>query len=193
MPNQLLVTSFDTWLPEQVSNASDDLLGELLQRGAIGSHSYLLRKLPVDTTIASQQVIAHIESLQPDIVLCCGMASDRVCLSLESTGRNQDCSDRCATTLDLEQLSHGLSLVEISHDAGSFVCNGLYYTVLKYLRDRSTTATRSSLGQSPTHALFLHVPVLTPSNTEQLVADCSILLERLALTDWATFPSEQAG
>jgi pyroglutamyl-peptidase len=193
MPNQLLVTSFDTWLAEQTSNASDDLLTELLQRGAIGNNSYLLRRLPVDTAIAAQQVIAHIESLQPDIVLCCGMASDRGCLSLESTGRNQDCSDCCTTTLDLERLSDGLSLVEISHDAGSFVCNGLYYTVLTYLRDRSSLATRSSPRQQPIHALFLHVPVLTPGNTESIIADCSILFQRLSFNDWdRSVPSGKA-
>jgi pyroglutamyl-peptidase len=169
MTKRFLLTSFDTWLDEQSSNASDDLLAELLRRCLLGDNVLLLRRLLVDTTIATQQVIAAIDRWQPDVVMCCGMASDRPQLSLESTGKDKECNCVYTTSLDLEQLCRELTMTTISDDAGSFVCNDLYCAVLKYLSDRCAA----------TQCLFLHVPPLTPDNTEHLIADCTIILQRL--------------
>jgi len=129
MTKKILVTSFDTWLAHQKSNSSDDLLNEILLKGFIYKNLYFLRKLPVDFQLAPEQVIAKINQLQPDVIVCCGMAEARKTLTIESNAKDE--GQVIMTTIDLTQLITGLSVTEISNDAGWFVCNHLYYSVLK--------------------------------------------------------------
>jgi pyroglutamyl-peptidase len=65
MNGKILLTSFQTWLPHQTSNSSDDLLEEIAKLDISPSLTFL-RQLPVDVSEASQLVIAKIEELQPD-------------------------------------------------------------------------------------------------------------------------------
>ncbi|MBD2092552.1 peptidase C15 [Microcoleus sp. FACHB-1515] len=181
LPHQLLLTSFSTWLPHQKSNSADDLLVEFLQRKP-SIDLQVLRHLPVDFMLAPQQTIACIQTLQPQAVVCCGMAESRSKLSVESQavisntvpGAQSDTvlgaqSDRILKTrFDLPQLVNGLPLTEISHDAGRFVCNATYFAVLEHLQHSS------GLG------LFVHVPILTEANCEAIVSDFATLLQRIS-------------
>lgn len=167
MPKQILLTSFDIWQPEQISNASDDLVNEVLQRNLMPKNVQMLRKIPVDFQLAPEQVIAAVKQLAPEVVLCCGVGSTRQKLNLESGATLAE--RRLQTTLDLEQLSAGLTITEVSHDAGDFVCNGLYYALLEHLHQFN----------SSTQALFLHVPILTSENTDPIVLDFLSLLQRI--------------
>ena len=83
MRKQTLLTSFATWMPHQRSNSSDDLLGRIEETGRRSFH--FLRRLPVDFQLAPKLVIAKLDELQPDVLICCGMAEERDKLSLEST------------------------------------------------------------------------------------------------------------
>ncbi|HEY9296192.1 MAG TPA: peptidase C15, partial [Phormidium sp.] len=134
MSKKVLLTSFTTWLPHQKSNSSDDLLKEIAQTTEINSVSLLtfLRQLPVDIQQASDRVIAQIHSLQPDIIVCCGMAENRPNLTIESQAIREN--ELIKTWVNVNQLIADLSGVEISHDAGKFVCEGLYYSVLHHLQ-----------------------------------------------------------
>lgn len=161
---RLLLTSFTTWLPHQKSNSSDDLLAELLQRnGSIDLH--LLRQLPVDFVLAPQQTIAHIQKLRPQIVVCCGMAESRSKLTVESQALQGD--RVLKTRFNLLKLITELSMTEIGHDAGRFVCNATYFAILEHLQD------------SPCLGLFVHVPILTEVNYKAIVSDFEMLLQRL--------------
>jgi len=161
---QLLLTSFTTWLPHQKSNAADDLLLELMQT-PLPPTVHFLRQLPVDFVLAPQQAIAQIQQLQPNCVICCGMAESRTRLSVESRAVS---GDRVLhTCFDLPQLVAELPMTEISHDAGRFVCNTTYYKVLEHLQD------------SPGRGLFVHVPILTAINREAIVRDFQQLLMRI--------------
>jgi pyroglutamyl-peptidase len=71
---------------------------------------------------------------------------------------------------DLEKLVAGLAGTEISHDAGKFVCEGLYYQVLKYLREHKLNIS----------CIFVHVPVLTQDNSLSIVADFQLIIEKMA-------------
>ena len=51
--------------------------------------------------------------------------------------------------------------------AGTFVCNHLYYSVLKHIQDTAIA----------TQCIFVHVPVLTENNLESIVADFSLILK----------------
>ncbi|MBD2005914.1 MULTISPECIES: peptidase C15 [Cyanophyceae] len=168
MSKIILLTSFDTWLPHQKSNSSDDLLLEVASELSPLSLNFL-RQLPVDVAQASDRVIAKINELQPDVVICCGMAEGRTQLSVESCA---NCGDnRLLTPVNLEKILAGCAATDISHDAGNFVCEGLYYSVLEYLQER----------QLNSRCVFVHVPVLTPENLSGIVADFLVVIKSMAL------------
>lgn len=164
---KILLTSFTTWMEHQRSNASDDLLQAILDRNRFHSNCHFLRQIPVDFELAPQQTIAEINKLQPDVTICCGMAESRQYLSLESNGRFQ--SEILRSRLDLKHLMESTIATEISHDAGNFVCNYLYYCVLKHLENHDR------------HCIFVHVPVLTTENTELIVQDFLSILDRICI------------
>ena len=168
MPRKLLLTSFQTWLPHQTSNSSDDLLGKIAQYESLSHSLTYLRQLPVDVAQASSRVIAKIENLRPDSILLCGMAEKRTQLTIESCAT---CGDALLTTrVDLEKLVAGLSVTEISDDAGKFVCEGLYYQVLKHLQGRNLKMS----------CIFVHVPVLTFDNSCDILTDFDWLVKKMA-------------
>lgn len=169
MKRSFLLTSFDTWLPHQQSNSSDDLLIELAKLDSISHTLSFLRKLPVDVQLASAQVLEKIAELQPDGIICCGMAEKRTLLTIES---NASCGESVLeTTVDLEQLVVGTAAVEISHDCGKFVCEGLYYSMLDYLRQ----------CQLKVPCVFVHVPILTGENLPSILSNFLLIIHRLAL------------
>jgi pyroglutamyl-peptidase len=196
-----LITTFQTWLPHQVSNSADDLIAHLLATGQLvdrelvdrelvdrdqadrdqadrdqvdrdqvdreWDNCHCLRHIPVDFGVAPWQVIAKITAIQPDRVLCCGMAESRSVLSIESNGYFQ--SDYCFTTVDLMSLMAVTKTTIISHNAGRFVCNHLYYQVLRYL----------AATNSPIPCLFIHVPLLNEDNRPAIAADFVAIIKTL--------------
>jgi len=166
MRKQTLLTSFATWMPHQRSNSSDDLLGRIEETGRRSFH--FLRRLPVDFQLAPKLVIAKLDELQPDVLICCGMAEERDKLSLESTASVGD--EQIKTDLPIDKLIAGLAATQISHDAGRFVCNHLYFEVLRHVREQE---------RAP-HFLFIHVPVLNDENATMITDDFLEITERLS-------------
>ena len=170
MKTKILLTSFQTWLPHQKSNSSDDLLAAIQKPdySILDVDLAFVRNLPVDIELASQKVIAAIEDTQPDIVICCGMAEKRNKLTLES---NASCQNECLhTSINLKKLSQTLIVTEVSHDAGKFVCEGLYYQVLKYLQ----------LSQKNIRCIFVHVPLFKNIHLDLILRDFHSLLTYFA-------------
>ncbi|MBE9117735.1 peptidase C15 [Lusitaniella coriacea LEGE 07157] len=168
MQTQILLTSFQTWLPHQHSNSSDDLLGAIESQLFPNFSLRFLRQLPVDIEKSSRRAIAQIDRTHPNAILCCGMAETRNTLTVESTAWRGNKS--LQTTLSLDSIVANLSATEISHDAGKFVCEGLYYEVLNHIQHK----------QLPISCLFIHVPLLTPHNFSMISADFCQLLDRVA-------------
>jgi pyroglutamyl-peptidase len=164
MSKTILITSFATWKRNQPSNASDDLLEALLQTRSLPPSVYLLRHLPVNTPVAKDMAITQITQLQPQVMLCCGMAETRQKLSLES--RAIVGFQTLRTPMRLPELMQDLIHSEISHDAGQFVCNSFYYTMMDYFKTHDLSC----------ECLFIHVPILTNANRSQILIDfCKIL------------------
>lgn len=159
MSPKILLTSFDTWLSHQSSNASDDLLIQLHKNASFSQKLLFLRQLPVEIPRASERVINAIESLNPSLIICCGMAESRYHLTLESHARGN--YQKRFTSINLTQLVSQLSYTTISHNAGQFVCEGLYYQVLNHLQNASPQR----------QALFIHVPIFTPTNIPKIMQD----------------------
>lgn len=174
MSPQILLTSFTTWLPHQKSNSSDDLIAKLHELYLINNDLQLppltvIRKLPVEVQQASNLVNSKITEIQPTAIICCGMAESRSQLTVES---NASCGDLILrSSTDLEHLIAELSATQISHDAGKFVCEGLYFAVLNYI----TTQKLNS------NCLFVHVPILTGENMQKVTEDFIIIIQKMAL------------
>lgn len=161
---KILLTSFQTWMPHQKSNSSDDLLARVEAKTFSDRELIFLRGLPVDTEKASQKAIALLQEISCDRIVCCGMAESRKGLTVESNARRgKECLQ---TAIALPALVSQLKTTQISHDAGQFVCEGLYFSVLDYLL-RSPS---SCLG------LFVHIPILTPENETEILEDFTKLL-----------------
>jgi pyroglutamyl-peptidase len=170
MKKRFLLTSFDTWLSDQQSNSSDDLLLEVAKLDPLPHNLTFLRQLPVDVHLASDRVIQKISELQPDCIICCGMAASRMQLTVEFCASWKE--SILQTGVDLEQLVSGARSIEISHDCGKFVCEGLYYSVLDHLRQSQIRA----------NCIFVHVPVLHSENLVNIVADFVLIINKLALS-----------
>lgn len=163
MSKNILLTSFTTWLPHQQSNSSDDLL-DIISQIHHNLSLTLLRNLPVDIDKASGCVIDKIQEVQPNIIICCGMAESRNQLSIES---NACCGEIVLrTNIDLDLLV--TEQIQISHDAGKFVCEGLYYAVLKYIIDH----------QLKIKCIFVHVPILG-ENKLTIVENFMLILQAI--------------
>lgn len=168
---KILLTSFSTWLEHQKSNSSDDLLQAISEQ--VTHNCHYLRSIPVDFELAPKMAIAEIQAIQPDAIICCGMAESRQKLSIESNGKFQ--SEILRSRLNLESLLEGTIATEISHDAGNFVCNYLYYSILKYLE----------IHQLKQLCIFIHVPVLTSANLDVIATDFFRILDQIAHCDRA--------
>lgn len=165
--SHILLTSFQTWLPHQKSNSSDDLLAEVAKLESFPHSLTFWRHLPVDISQASERAIAKINELQPDIIICCGMAESRRQLSVESNASQGDTV--LHNPVDFDRLLDSSIGTTISHNAGKFVCEGLYYSVLNHLQ-------KNDLKK---HGLFIHVPVLTRNNIAEVLTDVELIMHRL--------------
>jgi pyroglutamyl-peptidase len=166
MYRHILITSFSTWEPHHTSNSSDDLL-HLLGESGYGPFPSV-RRLPVDFELAPQRVLERFNELRPKVLICCGMAEERTKLSIEFRAVLDEKILR--TNVDLEVLTADLPMTEISHDAGGFVCNTLYFRTLDHL-----------YSQKERHyCIFVHVPLLTEENRSLLAADFIAIIERLS-------------
>ncbi|PSB25477.1 peptidase C15 [Stenomitos frigidus] len=170
MTKRILLTSFDIWEAHHRSNASDDLIAAMSQPQRFAEWREkvtVLRKLPVDFQAAPQQVIAQIDAWQPEIIVCCGMAESRTKLTVESNGKHQ--SKILQTSIDVDRLVEDLTVTQVSDDAGDFVCNHLYYSVLQYIQTYRLSC----------QCLFIHVPVLHEVNLEPVLQDFLTILQLL--------------
>lgn len=179
MARSILLTAFAPWQAHQRSNSSDDLLALVATHPHCPAGVVIRRGVPVHFDLAPAQVMAQALALRPALVVCCGMAETRSHLTLEQFGRR---GDRCLQTrLDLSSLTRGLALTRISEDAGDYVCNHLYYHLLRDL---------------PRHlpqcqGLFIHVPQLHHRVQPWLLLDFLTVLTRLrAIADGQQPPRE---
>lgn len=166
MNKKILFTSFTTWKPHHTSNSSDDLLQKISETSPHAHH--FLRKLPVDFDLAPQHAMAKFNEIKPDIIVFCGMAEARGKLNIESSAVIGD--ETVKTNVNLSRLTSGLSITQTSHNAGRFVCNQLYFKMLKHIHEQKSTH----------HCVFAHVPILTLHNTTAIVDDFHMIVNRLA-------------
>ena len=163
----LLITTFAPWKAHQTTNSSEELLSLVLAQYDLSTSVRFLRNLPVHFQLAPAQVLSAMYQHPPTTVICCGMAEQRSHLSLERYAHHA--GTRLETTIDLPQLVAGLEWSTVSHDAGNFVCNALYYRLLEHI----------NYNRLAVQGLFVHVPLLTDYNRQPLLQDFVSILSRL--------------
>lgn len=157
------------------SNPTENLVEEL------ESESIRTILLPVSYERAFSELENAIDILKPDTLVMLGLAGDRDCISLERVAINiidaeikdndgkgvkgqsidADGPDGIFTNINLQKIyecydqSKFLPL-EISNTAGTYVCNYLYYKILKKYKDKIDV-------------IFIHVPPTEENKINSLI------------------------
>lgn len=167
----ILITSFQPWRAHQHSNSSDDVIGNLDAQRQLPDDAIWLRRVPVSFQLAPMRVINAIYYWRPRAVICCGMAERRVRVTVEKRAKRLG-GKSLETKLPLAEILHGTAFSEVSLDAGSYVCNHLYYSVLEFVEKL----------KMPTEAVFIHVPVLNLANQKVIFQDVDEII--YSISNW---------
>lgn len=168
---KVLVTGFEPF-GGQTTNSSASAVALLPEN--LGGHTIVKAILPVSYTRSDKILLAKIRECQPDIVICTGQNAGASAIRVESTAGNYAHAESedndhnlwlyrsiemsgapsYRATLPIEKIVKNLGNAgipaEVSHSAGTFVCNCLMYQML---RMRETEFPNASCG-------FIHVPCL---------------------------------
>lgn len=143
--------------------------------------------LPVHFNECADLLIAEMEAYRPDVVIACGLAKGRTCITPERIAVNvkdippgsyadnqgqrpvdepivEGSPDGLFSTLPIRAMVNDMSAAGIpaavSNTAGTYICNNTMYRVLDHIR----------VGQLPIRAGFVHFP----ASTEMAVLQPSI-------------------
>ena len=168
---KLLVTGFEPFGGEAL-NASEQAVLTLPK--SIGGNEIVTAILPVSYTRSDKKLFEEIGRVSPDAVICVGQNAGSAAIRVETTAGNYAHSESedndhnlwlyrsvdmsgapsYRSTLPTEEIVKNLQsagiAAEVSHSAGTFVCNCLMYQML---RARETDFPNVTCG-------FIHVPCL---------------------------------
>ena len=163
MSATFLVTGFEPFA-EHRSNSSWDALARLAPNWLDGA--VVARRLPVDHGAAHVLLRQAIEELKPRVVLCMGLAKGRS-FRMERRARRppelaaEPGADDLFGRWPWAEMASALEQVGVvvtsSHDAGRYVCESTYWSLLSY----------PGPAPIPEFAGFLHVP---PESDEHGIA-----------------------
>ena len=124
-----------------------------------GDYDIIRAELPVAYDTCADQLETLIDTYAPDCVICLGQATGREGISLENTAVNvkassmpdnegvtfsgekiaSDGPDSLSVNLPLKELANLLKNAgipaKISYSAGTYVCNNLFYRLLRYVSE----------------------------------------------------------
>lgn len=173
MKPRVLITGFGP-LPGQPDNPSATLVRGLRQIFAREPSGFELRAVVLKTEYATawQKLKRELETFEPNIVICFGVAAGETGFRLEQQARNQ-CSTESpdaagfipkdsviqadgalshnATlplTQILESLNHAHIDARLSDDAGDYLCNYTFFHLMAH----------ATAHGSPARAGFIHIP-----------------------------------
>jgi pyroglutamyl-peptidase len=143
--------------------------------------------LPVSYARAADEVLRAVRAAEPDVVICFGQADGRTGISVERFAHNLDDATTTdndaasgsgaaidpggpvayASTLPVDEVVAALRAESIpaapSRDAGGFLCNHVFYTLMAELAKRPGAA-----------GGFVHVPLLPEQALEHGAASMSL-------------------
>lgn len=148
----ILITAFEPFGGETI-NPSEMVLGMLPDE--IGGYSIRKLVLPVEHDRSVKIAAAEYDKLQPAALIMLGQAGGRRAITPETTAKATVDSggehETLCSTLPVERIVDALTVrgiqCERSDDAGTYVCNTLFYRMLEH-----------NGGEVPTG--FVHVPYI---------------------------------
>jgi pyroglutamyl-peptidase len=153
----LLVTGFEPFGGETL-NASWEA-AQRLEGWRHGEYVAVARLLPCAYDASVKELIQAIETLRPDALLMTGQAARRGAGALRRGLRiSRDAPEWLEAAAPVRAIVRAVNeagiRTRVSRNAGTFVCNHLYFGALQYL----------GAGKRPIPTVFLHLPV-TPEQT----------------------------
>lgn len=188
MISSILFTGFDPFGGE---SENPSWLAVSMLPAEINGVKIFRRQLPTSFTRSCETLRSALEDLNPGAVVCTGQAGGRDAISLESTAFNlADAripdndgdkpeneiiypgeAESLSCLLPLEEMCSALNAkghyTKISGSAGRYVCNRVYYELLRETR-----------GEKP--ALFVHVPFIPAQLEGKAEGTPAMELERIS-------------
>lgn len=191
---KLLITGFEPFGADKI-NPSWEAVNQLPSQ--VNEYSINKLCLPVEFKKAAQIVISKAEELQPNAILCIGLAGGRGAINPEFLGvnlRNGGISDNGGyqpkfekitengdaayfSTIPVCEIADAINAAGIpshpSHSAGTYVCNDVFYSLLHHFKN------------TPTKVGFIHVPYSTELNKQpalelnQIIKALTIAIQNL--------------
>ena len=175
---RILVTSFGAFLKNN-ANSSLECMNELPK--TINGSDIFKCELPVSYSASRMKLLTFIQEFKPNIVVSLGLAAGRKNISLETQALNlidskypdndgnifinkiieKNCEKYIKSSFDLEKIKNNLSrkypFISISNNAGTYVCNTVYFYSL-------------SLQNEYKHkSIFVHLPTFNIISKEVMV------------------------
>jgi pyroglutamyl-peptidase len=194
MSATFLVTGFEPFA-EHRTNSSWAALEHL--RSSWSADIVTLR-LPVDHRAAHESLRRALDELTPMAVLCTGLAKGRTFrmerrarrpVQLEREGAAPLCQGRWPWDEMRDALQSAHVEVSESFDAGQYVCESTYWSLLAY----AGRTTPEPPSEPPLFAAFLHVPPLSDEHPVERIAAAVgsvVAVRRAELRRQASLPSE---
>ncbi len=181
---RILLTGFEPFGGEAINPSW--LLAESFHGAVIGGHEVHAVQLPTVFHEAPKRLRAAIKALQPRIVVCLGQAGGRREMSFERVAINVDearIADNAGqqpegepiakrgpvaywSTLPLHAMADACEQAgvpaAVSNTAGTFVCNHVFYSLMRSLKSPSHKGVRGG---------FVHVPFLPEQGSPSLGLD----------------------
>ncbi len=172
MIQRALVTGFEPFGGDTTNPSAD--LALALDGARVGRLHVIGRVLPVEYAAAGELIVEWLRELRPAVIICTGLAASADVIRIETVAVNEDDSPfpdnagvvrerspivpggprNLNTTLPIAEIvaecSRKKIAVETSSDAGRYVCNHVFYTLL---HERLATP-----------AGFIHVPANSRKN-----------------------------
>jgi pyroglutamyl-peptidase len=155
-----------------------ELLVYVLEQEQIPGVELFTVVLPVEFDRSAEILLEKVKQIQPDLVIAFGQAEGRTAMNPEKFAINLDDaripdnsgdkrkdvvidkngSDSYVTTLPIEMMVDAMKRAgypaDISHSAGAFVCNHVFYKLQK------------TLSGSKIRSGFVHLPLVTEQSSE---------------------------
>lgn len=168
MSATFLVTGFEPF-GEHRQNSSWDALELLRTRWP---DTIATRRLPVDYRRAHASLRQALIELRPRGVLCTGLAQGRLFRIERRARRPEALADATGERVaegrwPWSEMKHALEACAVpvvdSTDAGAYVCESTYWSLLTY--------TMEGQGAAPEYAAFLHIPPASHEQPLMLIAE----------------------
>jgi pyroglutamyl-peptidase len=185
MPKTVLLTGFEPFGGETINPSW--LAVQALQGQQVLGHTVVAAQLPTVFDASLRELRSLLRQHQPELVICVGQAGGRHALSLERVAINVNDApipDNAGATPIDTPVVHGAPAAyfstlpikamlaalheeniraEVSQTAGTFVCNHVFYGLMRALANsRSLKRTRGG---------FMHVPWLPEQGVPNMVLD----------------------